>query len=179
MAGDTTTIARPYAEAIFSRATETDKLELWADMLEFLASVASDEAMAAMIAAPKMDRSRTTELMLEVGGGRLSDEGQNLVRLLAENDRLVILPDISSLYLEMKNKHEGTLDVTVAAAFAIKPAQEQQLAEALKAKLGRDVIISTEEDPSLIGGVKITAGDMVIDGSVQGQLTQLANELGI
>ena len=179
MSGEATTIARPYAEAAFARAVETDKLELWADMLGFLASVASDPLMAGLITNPRLDREQMTELLLEVGGGRLSDEGQNLVRLLAENDRLAVLAEINQLFGNMKSSHEGALDVVVTAAFAVNAAQEQRLAGVLKEKLGRDVRITTEQDPELIGGIRIRAGDMVIDGSVAGQLSKLANELGI
>lgn len=179
MAAEATTVARPYAEAVFKRATETGKLDLWSEMLELLAAVVRDPAMAGLIANPKLDKARKGELLVEIGGGRLSEEGQNLVRLLARNGRLGVVPEIAALYERLKSEHEGAIDVLVSAAFAVSAAQEQSLADALRRKLGRDVRISTERDPGLIGGVRIRAGDLVIDGSVQGQLTQLANQLGI
>lgn len=179
MAGDATTIARPYAEAIFARAVETDKLDLWSDMLSLLALAAKDPALSGLIASPKLDLAQMSELMLDIAGGRLSEEGQNLVRLLTANRRLSVLPEIASLYEARKAQHEGTLDVLVTSAFALKPAQEQQLSEALKRKLGREIRITSEQDPELIGGFRLRAGDMVIDGSVSAQLGKLANELGI
>ena len=179
MAGDATTIARPYADAVFARAVETDKLDLWSDMLGLLSTAAQDPALSGLIASPKLDRSQMTELMLDIGGGRLSDEGQNLVRLLVANDRLSVLPEIAVHFEKRRAEHQGTLDVEVASAFKLMPAQEQQLADALKRKLGRDIRITSTEDPELIGGFRLRAGDMVIDGSVAGQLGKLANELGI
>lgn len=179
MAGDATTIARPYAEAVFARAVETDKLDLWSDMLELLAMAARDPALSGLIASPKLDKPQMTELMLDIAGGRLSDEGQNLVRLLVANGRLGLLPDVAKLFEARKAEHRGTLEVHVTSAFALKPAQEQQLAEALQRKLGREIRITSEEDAELIGGFRLRAGDMVIDGSVSGQLGKLANELGI
>jgi F-type H+-transporting ATPase subunit delta len=179
MAGDATTIARPYAEAVFARAVESDKLDLWSDMLSLLATVARDPAIAGLIASPKLDRGQMIELMLDIGGGRLSDEGQNLVRQLVANRRLAVLPEIAALFEARKAEHEGTLDVHVTSAYALLPAQEQQLADALKRKLGRDIRITSDADPELIGGFRLRAGDMVIDGSVSGQLGKLANELGI
>lgn len=179
MAGDASTIARPYADAVFARAVETDKLDLWSDMLELLALAAKDPGLSGLIASPKLDLAQMTELMLDVGGGRLSDEGQNLVRLLAANRRLAVLPEIAALYAQLQAEHEGTLDVLVTSAFALMPAQEQLLAEALKRKLGREIRITSEQDPELIGGFRLSAGDLVIDGSVAGQIGQLANELGI
>jgi F-type H+-transporting ATPase subunit delta len=179
MAGDATTIARPYAEAVFARAVETDKLDLWTDILDLLATAAKDPALSGLVASPKLDKSQMTQLMLDIGGARLSDEGQNLVRLLVDNGRLSVLPEIARHFEVRKAEHQGLLEVAVTSAFAMQPAQEQQLAEALKRKLGREIRITTETDPDLIGGFRLRAGDMVIDGSVSGQLSQLANELGI
>ncbi len=179
MAGDATTIARPYAEAVFARAVETDQLDLWSDTLDMLATAAKDPSLSALIASPKLDKAQMTDLMLDIGGSRLSDEGQNLVRILVENGRLSVLPEIASLFEVRKAEHQGLLEVEVKSAFAIQPVLEQQLAEALKRKLGREIRITSEQDPELIGGFRLRAGDMVIDGSVSGQLSQLANELGI
>jgi F-type H+-transporting ATPase subunit delta len=179
MAADAITIARPYAEAAFSRAVETDKLDLWSDMLALLAAVSRDPAMAGLIASPKLDRRRMSELVLDIGGGRLSDEGQNLVRLLAENGRLAVLPEIAELFEVRKAESQGTLEVLVTTAYPLDRAQQESLETALKRKLGREVRITSRQDPELIGGIHVRAGDMVIDGSIAGQLGKLANELGI
>ncbi|MCP4993320.1 MAG: F0F1 ATP synthase subunit delta [Gammaproteobacteria bacterium] len=179
MAGEAITIARPYAEALFARAQETDSLELWAGMLSMMADVVQDPQMTRVIGNPTLSRDQLTQLMLDIGGGRLSAEGQNLLKLLVANDRLVVLPEIDELYQTLKAESQKILNVHVRSAYALKPAQEKHLADALKAKLGREIIITSEKDAELIGGVHIRAGDMVIDGSISGQLQQLANELGI
>jgi len=179
MAGEDTTIARPYAEAAFKRAVESGKLGQWSDALALLAAVVKDPAMAGLIANPKLGKSQLTDLVFDIVGDKLDDEARNLVRLLVENGRLAVTPAVSMLFEEQKNAQQGTLDVQVTAAFAIDSSQEAALAEALKAKLGREVRISSDQDPELIGGVRIRAGDMVIDGSVRSQLAALANELGI
>jgi len=179
MAGDATTIARPYAEAIFTRADETGKLNVWAAMLEFLNAVTSDRTMAGIVANPLFDRDDLASLMLDIGGGRLTDEGANLVKLLVHNGRLSILPEITELFEELKAEKDRMLKVHVISAYALPAIQEKQLADALKKKLGREVTITSEKDPDLIGGIHIRAGDTVIDGSVKGRLQQLANELGI
>ena len=179
MAGDATTIARPYAEAVFRRAVETDKLDLWSDMLGLLGAAVADPALSGLLANPKLTTEQKTELMLEIGGGHLIDEGQNLVKLLAGNGRLGVIAEIAAAYEHRKAEHEGTVDVEVTTAFELKPAQEQKLSDALKAKLGREIRITSSIDPELIGGFRLSAGDMVIDGSVSGQLSRLAHELGI
>jgi F-type H+-transporting ATPase subunit delta len=179
MAADAITIARPYAEAIFARAEESGSLDAWSEMLAFLKLVVADPAVAPVIGNPLVDRQALTDLLLEIGGERLNEEGGNLVRLLVQNGRLVLVPEIDSLFEALKAEKQRTLSVHVTSAFALKSEQEKSIAAALKAKLGRDVTISSEKNPDLIGGVHIRAGDLVIDGSVRGRLQQLANELGI
>jgi len=179
MAGEKTTIARPYAEAVFSRARDGDSLGHWSEMLGLLAAVVQDEQVATLIENPDVSRERCAELMLEIGGDQLTDEGRNLVRLLAANRRLTVLPEIRALFEERYAESQGTLDVHVTSAYVVSAVQEKQLADALQAKLGREVRITSDKDPALIAGVIIRAGDLVIDGSYKGQLENLATELGI
>ena len=179
MAGDATTVARPYAEAVFARAHETARLADWSDTLQFLAAALRDPTLVDFVTNPKVTPVQKTALLLDIGAGRLDAEAQNLVRVLVENDRLVVLPEIATLYETRRREAEGQTRVVVSSALPLDPAVLEQLAGALRAKLGQGVEITTEEDPSLIGGVRIRAGDTVIDGSVRGRLVQLANELGI
>lgn len=179
MASDAITIARPYAEAVFARALETDRLAQWSETLAFLAALVSDPQARAFLVNPAVDQQQKIELVLEVAGDRLDEEGRNLVKLLVHNGRLALLPQIGHLYQRMRNDHEGRLDVEVATAYALEPQAEKALGEALARKLGREVALTTVEDPALIGGVRIRAGDLVIDGSIAGRLQKLANELGI
>ena len=179
MAQEASTIARPYAEAVYRLAADEGKLDTWSDMLAFLAEVMKDPAMKGVVSNPGLTRDRLAELMLDIGGGRLTDTGQNFVRLLAENGRLSVLPEIAAQFHRLKQESQGTLAVEITSAYPLNAAQEQSLAEALKVKLGREVSITSVEDPELVGGALIRAGDLVIDGTVKGQLRQLAKELGI
>ena len=179
MAQESSTIARPYAEGVYRLAAEQGTLEGWAELLGFYSAVLSDPAIKGVVSNPQLTRERLAELMLDIGEGRLSDEGANFIRLLSDNGRLNVLPEITAQFERLKQESQGTLSVEVASAYPLDAAQEDSLAAALRTRLGRDVTISTREDPELIGGVRIRAGDLVIDGSVQGQLQQLAKELGI
>ncbi|KHF26522.1 F0F1 ATP synthase subunit delta [Solemya velum gill symbiont] len=179
MAQESITIARPYADAIFARAKESSSLEQWSQTLELLGTVMSDAAMSDVVGNPNISKQQLTEMILGIGGEQLTGEAENLVRLLVENGRLVIAPEIATLFEERKNAERGVLEVELVSAYVIDEDQKQALADALKAKLGSDINMTTSEDPELIGGMRIRAGDLVIDGSVQGQLTKLANELGI
>ncbi len=179
MSGEAITVARPYAEAVFRKAEEDGNLDAWSEMLSLLAALVKDQVLAEAIANPMYVRGQLAQLILDVADERLSTEGGNLIRLLAENGRLPVLPEIQALYEELKAESLRTLKVTVRSAYELASKQEQELAAALSEKLGRKVTISSEQDPELIGGVHIRAGDLVIDGSVKGRLEQLANELGI
>jgi F-type H+-transporting ATPase subunit delta len=179
MAGHATTVARPYAEAVFERARESGRLGEWSETLQFLAAAMREPALVAFVTDPKLTPAQRAELMLDLGGPRLGAEAQNLVKVLVENDRLIVLPEIAALYETRRREAEGQTKVVVSSALPLDAATLEQLAAALRAKLGQQVEITTEEDPSLIGGVRIRAGDTVIDGSVRGRLYQLANELGI
>ena len=179
MAVENTTLARPYAEAVFAKARDSDKLDLWSDMLGFLGQVVEDPRVAALVGNPEIDAATMSGLILDIAGDRLSVEGQNLVRVLVENHRLNVVPEVAELYEGLKNESLGTLEVQVQAPYPLDPAQENQLAKALEKRLQREIKIISEQDPSLIGGVRVRAGDLVIDGSVKGQLHQLATDLGI
>jgi len=179
MAGETITIARPYAEAVFARATETKSLDSWSEQLKFLAALVADATMASVIVNPKFGGDKLAELLIEIGESHFDEEGQNLVKTLVQNDRLAVSGEIATLYEELKAESQRILNVHVTSAYALETTQETQIADALKAKLGYDITVTSDIDADLIGGVHIRAGDMVIDGSVSGQLQQLANELGI
>lgn len=179
MAEDAATIARPYAEAIFTRAEETGELTTWSDMLSLLAQLTQDPSLARVIRDPMFDRERMSGLIIEICGDKLTNEGQNLVRLLVQNNRTMHLQDIARIYESLKNDSLKVLNVEVRTAYALQQTQKKNIATALEARLGRKITITSEKDPNLIGGIHIRAGDMVIDGSIRGQLQQLSNELGI
>ena len=177
MAQEATTIARPYAEAVFALANESATLDQWAEMLDYVASLMQDSAMRRLVNEPGQVKSQIAELIIDIADGKLTSEEQNLVRLLAENERLDIASEIVQRYESLKNREMGVLDVDVTSAFPLDEAQQQSIAAVLKNKLGRDIRITSSEEPALIGGILIHAGDLVIDSSVQGQLNKLANEL--
>ena len=147
-------------------------------MLALLAAVVDDRQVRALIGRPDLGAERLADFLLDIGGGRISEEGQNLVRLLAQNGRVALLPEIARLYEVLRSEHGGAIDVELTAAYPVNDAQRQSLAAALGKRLGREVRLSASEDKSLIGGVKIRAGDLVIDGSVRARLEALASQLG-
>ena len=179
MAGEHSTIARPYAEAVFKRAVERQQVDQWSETLAFLAQLVSDPALGTLIADPRIGREQLAKLILDIDPKRLVGEPANLVRLLAENGRLEVVPEIVLLFEELRHEHQGTLEVEVVSPFPVDDDQQAKLAKALMRRLGREISLTSTRDENLIGGIKIRAGDLVIDGSMHGQLSRLAHELGI
>jgi F-type H+-transporting ATPase subunit delta len=174
---ETITVARPYAVAAWRHAEAEGKADLWADMLELMADVARDETMATIIGDPRIDADRLTQLMLDVCGGRINEEAENFVRLLVDNGKLSLMSEISSVYMALKSEAGGAVDATLLAAYPVNAKFEQAIAAAMQKKLSREVKFTTEEDKSLLGGVIVRVGDMVIDASIRGQIESLASEL--
>ena len=181
MAGDITTIARPYASAVFARAQETGQVAEWSDALVLLAAIGSDPAMALQIGNPNVPRDTLRDIILEVakaeGGTAFAAEPANLVRLLAKNHRLDLLQELTTQFEALRTAQQGLRNVQVRSAFALTEQEQQALAAALGARLGGAVDLTVEQDQALIGGVEIRVGDLVIDGSIRGKLDKLATEL--
>ena len=172
-----TTLARPYAEAVFRLARERKTLKAWSEMLQLAAAVAADPQVTALIDNPRVPRSRFVDFFLDVAGKKIDADAANLVRLLSENHRLTLLPEIAALYEALRAQAENRVEAEVVSAAAVSDTQLKDIAAALKKRLGRDIDLHTRIDPSLIGGIVIRAGDLVIDGSVQGKLQLLATHL--
>jgi F-type H+-transporting ATPase subunit delta len=168
------TLARPYAEAIAKLAGESGSWSLWSERLALLALVANDSQVQGLATNPAVPGTRVAEIILAVCGEKLGAEGGNLTQLLAENKRLVLLPEIVSLFEALKSEQEGELTAHITSAFSLAAEQMAGLVAKLEAKFGRKVTASQSVDSELIGGVVIQVGDEVMDASVRGGLEALA-----
>lgn len=176
---DSTTIARPYARAIFEHALAKNNLAQWSDYLFVLAQAVLDAKASQFIANPASTPEQQIELLHAACA--IKDKGNqslsNLISLLATNKRLMLLPDIKALYEVHRAEQEKTLGVDVVSYSEVSAAQQQQLIDALSTRLKRNVSLNISIDPSLLGGAVIRAGDLVIDGSVRGKLNKLSTDL--
>ena len=171
------TLARPYAEAVFKRAKETDTTAKWSDTLGFIAAVVSDETISAVANNPKIDKTSVLNLLLDISQGQMDQEGENFLKLLVRNNRLKLSTYIATIYEQFRADDEGYVDVEVSTAFSLSKDEAKSLASTLENTLKKKVHLNVREDQSLIGGILIRAGDRVIDGSIKGQLQQLAKRL--
>ena len=170
------TLARPYAEAAFQLARANSALGPWQQALDRMAAVAADAQMVECIDNPRLQSSQVAQLFLDVVG-TVSAEQQNFVRLLVDNERLQVLPEIRDLYVELKNGQEGVQEADIASAFPLDDATLKNLVAELETRFKCKIQATVSLDPELIGGVRIAVGDQVIDASVRGKLAAMATAL--
>ena len=170
------TVARPYAEAAFALAKAGGALVAWQAALARMAVAAADDQMVECIADPRVSPADLAELFLGVAG-ELTAEQRNFASVLVDNRRLGVLPEISRLFVDLKNAQEETREAVVSSAFQLNDAQLASLVADLERKFGCKIKATVKLAPELIGGVRIALGDQVIDASVRGKLDAMAVSL--
>ena len=180
---ETGTLARPYARAIFELAREDGSLSAWSDALGAVGEVASDVDAKAFLARRELNDAARVSFLLSVcgdtGEAQMLDteRGRNLLRLLAENHRIEVLPEISAQFDALKARAENTVKVQLVTASGVEDTVVSRISAALERKLGRAVELELQQDPELLGGAVIQAEGQVIDGSVKSRLSELAGVL--
>lgn len=174
---DDATIARPYARAAFDHAHAAQQLAPWGDLLDKASAIVADERVRPLIGNPHVKRSELVTFVLEVAGFASDTQARNFVQLLADNDRLSLLPQIAAQYAALRADVENTVDVTVTSAMPLSAEQSATLARALTTRLKRTVRLSESVDAALIGGAIVKAGDFVVDGSLRGRIERLSTTM--
>jgi len=168
------TIARPYAKAVFQLALQAERLPQWSAALRVCAAIVTDPRVHALLAHPGVSAGELVELVTGVAGAQLDEPARNLIATLAANRRLSYLPEIAARYEQLRADAERTVEVTVTSAVELSAEQRSAYTTALTRRLGRQVRLHCQTDPSLLGGAVVRADDLVIDGSVRAGLGQLA-----
>ncbi|WP_153117816.1 F0F1 ATP synthase subunit delta [Rhodocyclus tenuis] len=171
------TIARPYAEAVFRLAREGKALTAWSERLSLLAAISADEQVRSRLDDPELSATQKAALISSLAGAPSGGDETNLISVLAENGRLVLLPEIATLFAALKGAEEGVKEATIHSAFPLDDAQLATLLGDLEARFSSRLKAEVVVDQSLIGGVKIVVGDQVLDASVRGKLEALGSAL--
>jgi F-type H+-transporting ATPase subunit delta len=174
---DLSTLARPYAKAAFELARDAKRFKEWGEALDALAAAVKSPEIAGLIGHPALFKGDLADVLSKALSGTLGEEGRSLVRLLVENNRLKAAPFIAEQFEALRAEAESRIDVEITSATAIPPAQQEKLADAVSKRLQRDVVVEWKTDESLVAGAVIRAGDLVIDGSVKGELEKLRTAL--
>jgi F-type H+-transporting ATPase subunit delta len=174
-----TTLARPYARAAFEFAKDLKALDRWSNMLGTVVAVVANPAVSNLLSSPSITAEQKGQSLTDVCGDDIDNKVANFLQYLAINNRLSLLAQVRELFELYKANFEKSIDVEVTTAYQLSDQQQEKLVKSLKAKLEREVSIQSSVDTSLIGGVVVRAGDLVIDGSVRGRLAKLAESLSI
>ncbi|WP_286240634.1 F0F1 ATP synthase subunit delta [Neptuniibacter halophilus] len=170
------TVARPYTKAAFEYALGKGNLDQWSATLALAAAAAEDEKVARVLGNPALTDAQKADLMISLCE-EADEAGKNFLKLLADNKRLAILPEVSAQFAKLKAEQEKSLDIEVTTAFELQDEQQEKLAQALKTKLGREVVLTSQVDKSILGGAVVRTDDLVIDGSVRARLAKLAEAM--
>ncbi|TPG55566.1 F0F1 ATP synthase subunit delta [Ewingella americana] len=170
------TVARPYAKAAFDFAVEHQSLDRWQSMLAFTAQVTRNEQIEELLSGALAPETMS-QTFIAVCGEQLDDAGQNLIKVMAENGRLRVLPEVLQQFIELRASLEAIAEVEVTSATPLSEEQQAKIAAAMEKRLSRKVKLNCKIDKSVLAGVVIRAGDMVIDGSVRSRLERLADVL--
>ena len=176
------TIARPYAKAAFEYAMESKAIAEWADALLILATVVKNEQVLALLREDAISVEDMVELFLAICkrtvGNGLLEPLRNFILLLAKRKRLVLLPEIQKHYKKMQLDAENRVEVKFKSAVSLNETEQNAYKKVLEKYLSRTVIMQSEVDPRILGGFSARAGNVVIDGSILGSLTNLKAVMG-
>jgi F-type H+-transporting ATPase subunit delta len=171
------TLARPYAEAVFQIARDGGLLDAWLATLERLAFTAADPSVRALAGDPRVLDAQLVDLLFGAVGDSAPVGLHSMLSLVVENHRLDALPGIATQFRSLKNAHEGVADATVETAFELDHEALSSLQASLERRLGLRLNVQVTVDPSLIGGVRVTVGDKVLDASVRRRLDGMRSAL--
>ena len=171
------TSARPYAQAAFEEAQILADLKGWSEMLVSLAEAISYPEVRSAVTNPRVAKSKIESLIEELSGRNANIQQRNFIRVLVENNRLLLLPEIAAIFEAFRAEAEKTINVVVDSAFELSSTQQEKIISSLKASMGRDIKLVCKVNKELLGGIVIRAGDKVIDGSARTRLGEMANAL--
>jgi len=170
-----------YARALFDVVVKEggDVEKVQADFQQFVDLFAQHPVLASTLGNPAIPASKKQAIAkaLIERAGTISPVVGKMILLLAERDRMIILPDIARTYRERVMDHQKILRGRVTTAVALAPEKLRALEQGLQAATGRKVVLETDVDPSIIGGVITRLGSTVYDGSVTTQLQKMKQSL--
>jgi F-type H+-transporting ATPase subunit delta len=166
------TIARPYAEAL-DRSVKGEQALALIPQLQALAAVASHPHMQQLADNPKVTAKQVLDVITGVVKTPLDAKVSNLLTTVVENGRLSALPEVAAQFNALVKSRSGTSDATIESAFPIDATQLPEVLAALEKRFDRKLNASVVVDSGLIGGIRVTVGDEVLDTSVRARLEKM------
>ena len=168
--------ARRHAQAAFQIAMERDELDAWRRDLEAIAEATKDTLLTAFLESPKIHFEAKAQVLAQRLEG-VSPLAMNLALLLVAKKRMDIADELVSEYGRLVDEHRGIAHAEVATAVSLDAKDREDMSHKLGDALGKEVLLVTQVDPSVIGGLTIRVGDKLIDGSTRSRLEALKRSL--
>ena len=165
-----------YAQAIFELALEQDQLNQWDSDLEFIESVLQDDDFKALLKHADVSVANKIKAIDSVMGD-VHPLLRNLVSLLVTKGMVDAVRDLRSAYAELLDKHLGRQRVQVTSAVPLEQRELDRITQFVSNLVRKEVVVSTDVDDSILGGVVIQIGDQLLDGSTRSQLDALRNRM--
>lgn len=170
-------VARVYAQALFDAAREAGVVEpVRRELGDFVAALAASTSLRSVLADPQIDVSAKSRVLAEVmrgGQGLLA----NTLQLMLERGRFGAVPELGRAYDALAIVEEGVVEVEVTSAAELSPETENKIAARVQEATGRRVELTRRVDPSIVGGLVLRIGDVIVDGSVKARIRQLRRRL--
>jgi F-type H+-transporting ATPase subunit delta len=171
-------LGKRYARALLELARASGALDAVGEELGSAAATFAEPRLRAVVLNPGIDATARQGIVRDVVAALgVSTNVANLVRLLADRDRLALLGDVASAYEAMVDEELGRHRVRMRSAMPLTSAEMTELTELARRLVGGEVLVTTEVDPELIGGVELDIGGTVYDGSVRTQLARMSSEM--
>ncbi|OYV28655.1 MAG: hypothetical protein B7Z82_02170 [Halothiobacillus sp. 20-54-6] len=170
-------VAQSYAKAVNELSMTANAAAAWSRQLQFLAEVVNNADMQRYLDDVSRASDARTRGFLAVVSSELDAHALNLVRLMGENGRIGLIPDVATQFELLRAEAEQRISATVVSAHPLTESEITHIKSALNKRLSRSIDLSTHVDTALIGGAIIRAGDLVIDGSMRGGIDKLATQL--
>ena len=177
---ETSTIARPYADALFRIASEdqrADAMTQWSSTVADMGAVAADPDMQRVLGDPRVTADQVYGVFVGALGGEPVTLAQNFVRTLIAGDRLGVMPEIATQFAALVDAKQGSAEARITSAFPMDDAEVADLVRALEKKFAIKLKPVVDVDPALIGGVRVVVGDRVLDTSVRSRLDAMKSAL--
>ena len=168
--------AKRYAQAVFDIARERDELDRWAGDLQVITDLVAQSGVLDVLANSRVP-SDTKERLLRAGLADLSPLALNLAHLLVEKGRIALAEQVQAEYQRLLDEHRGVAQATVVTAVSLSEDERRAVAQRLQELTGKEIVLETQVDPEILGGLVARIGDRVIDGSTRGRLLALRQSL--
>lgn len=171
-------VALRYAQALFAVARERGVVDALDESLQGLSAVVAEHAgFRLFLQNPQVTLARKKELVQTAFGGKVEPVMMHFLELLLDKDRILYLRDIQAAFRTLVEDHKGLQRALVVTAVPLTDDLQERLVRKLAAMTGRQIILEKKVDPSVIGGVCVTMGDQILDGTVRTGLQRLRDVL--